>query len=103
MVASNLPWFTNVIRQSIVEPLNPLTKAILMEITRALAALQPLYNKGNVEIVTQDGRRVRGIVRSMKTTGALTAPSVKVERADAEIVKVPLSAILEIINHNPSG
>ena len=71
-----------------------------MEITRALAALQPLYGKGNIEIVTRDGHRVRGIIRSMKTTQALTTPSVKVERADGEIVKVPFSAIIEIIDHN---
>ncbi|HJZ78757.1 MAG TPA: hypothetical protein VKD91_00365 [Pyrinomonadaceae bacterium] len=72
-----------------------------MEITRALAALQPLYGKGNIEIVTSDGHRVRGIVRSMKTTRALSIPTVKVERADGEIVKIPFSAIVEIINHNP--
>ncbi|HVS82355.1 MAG TPA: hypothetical protein VHE60_11540 [Pyrinomonadaceae bacterium] len=72
-----------------------------MEITRALSALQPLYGKGNIEIVTQDGHRVRGVVRSLKMTQALTTPSVKVERADGEVVKVPFSAIVEIINHNP--
>jgi len=72
-----------------------------MEVTKALAALQPLYGKGNIEVVTQDGHRVRGIVRSMKTTQALTTPTVKVERADGEIVKVPFSSIIEIINHNP--
>jgi hypothetical protein len=72
-----------------------------MEITRALAALQPLYSKGNIEIITRDGYRVRGIIRSMKTTQALTTPSVKVERADGEIVKIPFSAIVEIIDHNP--
>jgi hypothetical protein len=72
-----------------------------MEVTRALAALQPLYGKGNIEIVTRDGHRVRGTVRSMKTTQALTIPSVKVERADGLIVKVPFTAIVEIINHNP--
>ena len=72
-----------------------------MEVTRALAALQPLYGKGNIEIVTQGGHRVRGIVRSMKTTQALTTPSVKVERADGEIIKIPFSSITEIINHNP--
>ena len=71
-----------------------------MEITRAMAALQPLYGKGNIEIVTRDGHRVRGIIRSMKTTQALTTPSVKVERADGEIVKVPFSSIVEIIDHN---
>ena len=64
-----------------------------MEVTKALAALQPLYN-------TAEGIRVRGIVRSMKTTHALSSPSVKVERADGEIVKVPFTSIIEIINHN---
>jgi len=72
-----------------------------MEITKALTALQPLYGKGNIEIVTSNGIRVRGIVRSMKTTHALSTPSVKVERADGEIVKIPFSSIAEIINHNP--
>ena len=72
----------------------------LMEVTKALAALRPLYGKGNIEIVTAEGIRVRGIVRSMKTTTALTTPTVKVERADGEIVKVPFTSIIEIINHN---
>src|SRR5688572_3868304 len=81
-----------------VVSMNPIVRT--MEVTRALAALQPLYGKGNIEIVTRDGARVRGIVRSMKTTQALTTPSVKVERGDGQIVKVPFSAIIEIINHN---
>ena len=72
-----------------------------MEVTKALAALQPLYGRDNVEVVTRDGNRVRGIIRSMKMTQALTTPSVKVERADGEIIKIPFSAIVEIVNHNP--
>ena len=72
-----------------------------MEVTKALAALQPLYGKDNVEIVTDDGNRVRGIVRSMKTTQALTKPSVKMERADGEIIKIPFTNIIKIIDHNP--
>ena len=74
-----------------------------MEVTKALAALQPLYGKGNVEIVTEDGGRVRGIVRSMKMTQALTKPSVKIERADGEIVKITFDHITEIIDHNPKS
>ncbi|MBD0372814.1 MAG: hypothetical protein ICV60_18360 [Pyrinomonadaceae bacterium] len=74
-----------------------------MEVTKALAALQPLYGKDNVEIVTDNGSRVRGIVRSMKTTQALTTPSVKMERADGEIVKIPFTNIIKIIDHNHSG
>ncbi|MEP6635595.1 MAG: hypothetical protein ABJB97_02635, partial [Acidobacteriota bacterium] len=67
-----------------------------VEVTKALAALQPLYGKDNVEIVTVDGNRVRGIVRSMKTTQALTTPSVKIECSNGEIVKIPFPAIAEI-------
>lgn len=70
-----------------------------MEVTKALAALQPLYGKDNVEIITLDGRRVRGIVKSMKTTQALTTPSVKIECADGGIVKIPFPSIAEIKDH----
>jgi len=71
-----------------------------VEVTKALAALRPLYGQGNVEIITSDGNRIRGIVRSMKTTQALTTPSVKIERADGEIIKISFSSITEIIDHN---
>lgn len=71
-----------------------------VEITKALAALQPLYGKDNVEIITTDGRRVRGTVRSMKTTQALTTPSVKIETANGQIVKIPFPTIAEIKDHN---
>ena len=73
-----------------------------MEVTKALAALQPLYGKDNVEILTLDGRRLRGIVRSMKTTQALTTPSVKIECANGEIVKIPFPTIAEIRDLNPA-
>jgi hypothetical protein len=73
-----------------------------MEVTKALAALQPLYGKDNVEVITTDGQRVRGIVRSMKTTQALTTPSVKMECANGELVKIPFPAIAEIRDLNPA-
>lgn len=74
-----------------------------MEVSKALAALQPLYGKGNVEIVTGDGTRVRGVVRSLKQTQALTRPSVKIERGDGEVVKILFADIAEIIDHNGSA
>ncbi len=74
-----------------------------MEITKALAALQPLYGKDNIEVVTDNGSRVRGVVRSLKTTQALTKPSVKIERADGEIVKIFFTDIIKIIDHNPAA
>ena len=71
-----------------------------MEVTKALAALQPLYGKDNIEILMVDGRRVRGIVHSMRTTQALTTPSVKMECATGEIIKIPFPTIAEIRDHN---
>ena len=71
-----------------------------MEVTKALAALQPLYGKDNIEILMVDGRRVRGIVYSMRTTQALTTPSVKMECATGEIIKIPFPTIAEIRDHN---
>ena len=73
-----------------------------LEVTKALAALQPLYGKDNIEMVTADGQRVRGVVRSMKTTQALTTPSVKIECANGEIVKIRFPDIAEIKDHNGS-
>jgi hypothetical protein len=74
-----------------------------LEISKALAALQPLYGKSNIEITTTDGKRVRGTIRSMKTTQALTTPSVKVECPNGEIVKIPFPVIAEIKDHNKTG
>lgn len=74
-----------------------------MEVTKALAALQPLYGKDNVEIITTDGQRVRGIVRSMKTTQALTTPSVKIECANGEVIKIPFPSIAEVLDLNPAS
>ena len=71
-----------------------------MEITKALAVLKPLYNQNNIEIVSRDGMRVRGIVRSMKMTQALTKPSVKIEKADGEVVKIAFDDITQVIDHN---
>jgi len=74
-----------------------------VEVTKALAALQPLYGKDNIEVVTVDGVRIRGTVKSMKTTQALTTPSVKIECAGGEVVKIPFPTIAEIKDHNLAG
>jgi hypothetical protein len=85
------------------DEIRPRGGLLTVEITKALAALQPLYGKDNVEIITTDGRRVRGTVRSMKTTQALTTPSVKMQVANGQIVKIPFPTIAEIKDHNLAG
>jgi hypothetical protein len=71
-----------------------------VEITKALAVLKPLYNQDNIEIITRDGQSVRGVVRSMKMTQALTKPSVKIEKPDGEVVKIVFDDIVKIVDHN---
>jgi hypothetical protein len=39
----------------------------------------------------------------MKTTQALTTPSVKIECANGEIIKIPFPSITEIKDHNTSS
>jgi hypothetical protein len=71
-----------------------------LEVTKALDALRQLYGKPNIEIVTEDGLRVRGTVLSLKSTQVLTTPRAKIERADGEVVKIRFADIVEIIDHN---
>jgi hypothetical protein len=71
-----------------------------VEITKALEALQPLYGKDNIEIITIDGNRFRGKIRSLRNTQALTTPSVKIDCGNGQIVKVSFAAIQEIKDHN---
>ncbi|MGH9897250.1 MAG: hypothetical protein ACRD4L_00155 [Pyrinomonadaceae bacterium] len=71
-----------------------------MEITKALAALRPLYGKSNIEIVTDEGNSFRGTIRSMKMTQALTRPSVKVELDGGQVEKIFVESIVKIIDHN---
>ena len=50
----------------------------------------------------EKGYRVRGTVRSMKNTQALTTPSVKMLCANGQVVKIPFPTIAEIKDHNIS-
>jgi hypothetical protein len=90
-------------RAKLTDPIltKPEGKLIIVEITKALAAMRPLYGKDNVEILTVEGQRVRGIVRSLKSTQDLTTPSVKMECANGEIVKISFPSIAEIRDLNP--
>ena len=40
------------------------------------------------------------VCRSMKTTQALTTPSVKIECSDGQVIKIPFPSIAEIKDYN---
>lgn len=71
-----------------------------MGVTRALAALKPLFGKSNIEIITTNGTSVRGTVLGLRAAQAFTTPSVQIEGIDGTVVGVPFTLIRNIVDYN---
>jgi hypothetical protein len=61
--------------------------------------LQKLMSSDDVEIVTRDGRHVRGRIDNLRSTQPFSKPAVKVKGPDGRITKVLFSEIKEMIDH----
>lgn len=61
--------------------------------------LQGLFDSDDVEIITEDGRNVRGRIDNLRSTQPFSKPAVKVLGADGQITKILFSDIKEIIDH----
>jgi hypothetical protein len=62
--------------------------------------LQGLLESEDVEILTRDGRRVRGRIDNLRSTQPFSKPAVKMLGPDGRITKVLFSEISEIIDHS---
>jgi hypothetical protein len=65
--------------------------------------LQGMLDSEDVEIVTQDGKSVRGRIDNLRSTQPFSKPAVKILGADGQITKVLFSDIKEIIDHKTTG
>lgn len=63
--------------------------------------LQGMLNSSDVEIVTNDGRRIRGKIDNLRSTQPFSKPAVKILGNDGQITKVLFADIQEMINHQP--
>jgi hypothetical protein len=63
--------------------------------------LQGLLDSEDVEVVTNDGQRVRGRIDNLRSTQPFSKPAVKILGADGKIHKVLFSDIKEVIDHRP--
>lgn len=63
--------------------------------------LQGLLDSEDLEVVTNDGQRVRGRIDNLRSTQPFSKPAVKILAADGKIHKVLFSDIKEIIDHRP--
>lgn len=61
--------------------------------------LQGLFESDDVEIITEDGRNIRGRIDNLRSTQPFSKPAVKVLGPDGQITKILFADIKEIIDH----
>lgn len=61
--------------------------------------LQNMLESNDVEILTSDGKSVRGRIDNLRSTQPFSKPAVKIIDSQGKITKVLFSEIKEIIDH----
>jgi hypothetical protein len=61
--------------------------------------LQGMLDSDDVEIITNDGKSVRGRIDNLRSTQPFSKPAVKLLGPDGKIYKILFSDIKEMINH----
>jgi hypothetical protein len=63
--------------------------------------VQKLMGSDDVEVITTDGKSVRGTIDNLRSTQPFSKPAVKIRTADGRITKILFSDIREMIDHSP--
>jgi hypothetical protein len=61
--------------------------------------LQGMFDSDNVEVITFDGRSIRGKIDNLRSTQPFSKPAVKLLSPDGTITKILFADIKEIIDH----
>jgi hypothetical protein len=61
--------------------------------------LQGLLDSDDIEVITNDGRSVRGRIDNLRSTQPFSRPAVKITGTDGKITKILFADIKEVINH----
>ena len=61
--------------------------------------LQGMFDSDDVEVITNDGRSVRGRIDNLRSTQPFSRPAVKITGPDGKITKILFADIKEVINH----
>jgi hypothetical protein len=64
--------------------------------------LQAMLDSDDVEVITNDGRSVRGRIDNLRSTQPFSKPAVKIRGQDGKIRKILFSEIRELIDHKKS-
>jgi len=61
--------------------------------------LQGMFESNDVEVITLDGRSLRGKIDNLRSTQPFSKPAVKILCADGTITKVLFADIKDIVDH----
>ncbi len=61
--------------------------------------LQGMFDSEDVEVMTNDGRSIRGRIDNLRSTQPFSKPAVKIIGPDGKITKVLFADIKELIDH----
>lgn len=62
--------------------------------------LQKMLESDDIEVITNDGKSVRGRIDNLRSTQPFSKPAVKILGPDGKITKILFSDIKEVIDHN---
>jgi hypothetical protein len=72
---------------------------IVSDFFTMMEQLQGMFESADVEVVTKDGRSIRGRIDNLRSTQPFSKPAVKILGADGKITKILFADIKEVINH----
>jgi hypothetical protein len=61
--------------------------------------LQGLFDSDDIEVITTDGRSIRGRIDNLRSTQPFSKPAVKITGVDGKITKILFADIKEVIDH----
>lgn len=64
-----------------------------------LERVQALRHSEDVEIITHDGRSLRGRIDNLRSTQPFSKPAIKLRMPDGQVAKILFSEIKELIEH----
>ncbi len=61
--------------------------------------VQKLMDSEDVEVITNDGKSVRGVIDNLRSTQPFSKPAVKIRTAEGKIEKILFLDIKDMIDH----
>jgi len=61
--------------------------------------LQGMFDSDDVEVITNDGRSIRGRIDNLRSTQPFSKPAVKIVGSDGKITKILFADIKDVVDH----